>query len=107
MENLIQGEKDLFEIEIEGLKEGKVFDEGIRVVLDFFVKGKRRSGVVTVDTLYPTGEDNKFYVVVDTSTLPEGELVCEVTIEYPNPLVVKQLIGKAYNTTECNITINR
>ena len=109
MEKLIKGEKDLFEIELEGLVGSYLTDQGVSCELEFFVKGRRGEGTVKVNELYPVeeGDSNKMYAVVDTSTLPEGELVCEGTIEYPNPLVTEQLTGKAYTDTECEITVNR
>lgn len=109
MEKLIKGEKDLFEIELEGLVGSYLSDDGVNCFLKFYTKGKRDAGEVVIDALYPAedGDTNKMYAVVDTSTLPEGELVCEGTIEYPNPLVTEQLTGKAYTTTDCEITVNR
>lgn len=109
MEPLIKGEQDLFEIELKGLVGSYLTDGSVSCELEFFVKGRRGEGIVKVNQLYPAeeGDSNKMYVIVDTSTLPEGELVCEGTIEYPNPLVSEQLIGKAYTSTECSITVNR
>lgn len=108
MENLIKGEKDLFEIEVKGLQGSYLTDDGITCKLVFYTKGRRSEGTVTVTELVPAeeGDTNKVYCVVDTSTLPQGELMVEATVDYPNPLVAKELTGMASASTECNITVN-
>ena len=108
MENLIKGEKDLFELEVEGLVGSYLTDPEVETHLVFYIRGRRGQGEVSASTVVPAeeGRTNKFYVAVDTSQLPEGEMMCEISVQYPNPVVAQHLKGMAVASTDCNITVN-
>ena len=107
METITQGEVNVFLLELEGFTENYLTDDDVSFKAEFFVSGKRHlaSYVIEKANMVPAddGQTDNYLCAVETANFPEGELVCEFHVEYPNSLVAKTLIGKPFISTGCRI----
>ena len=107
MATVVKGSKIKFKVDIDGLGEQFVSDEGVNVSCDFYIQDAMSRGVVTITKadMVPDeeGNTNIYYCLVDTESLSAGKMVCATSVSYTDPDLNKIVVEKVQTSTGVNI----